>query len=309
MPRPRPDEFLAMADAALYNAKSQGRGRFVLFEPNMPTPNPGSLSLDADIRSALGRKQLELFYQPVMRLADLQVVGMEALLRWNHPQYGLVSPKDFIPLAEETGVIKSLGRWIAEEACERISGWQGLYGDSLTMSINLSALQFRQKDTLGEILEATARAGLKPGSLQLEITETVLLSEDAQTAKNLADLRARGFKIALDDFGVGYSALSYLKKFEIDTLKLDQSFLSDLNEPRTLALVSGIVQLGHALGMKIVAEGIEDEERLEFVRRIGCDEGQGYLLSRPLDEKGMIDFLTSAGLGDAQTDHLKTQAA
>ena len=159
------------------------------------------------------------------------------------------------------------------------------------MSVNLSALQFRQKDILAEIASASTRAGLRPGALQLEITETVLLQDDGQTMQNLKDLRRMGFQIAIDDFGVGYSSLSYLKRFDIQTLKLDPSFLSDLHNPRTEALARGIIQLGHSLGMKVVAEGIEDEDQLRFMRNAGCDDGQGYLLGMPMDEKQVVALL------------------
>ena len=295
MPRPPADEFLSMADSALYNAKAQGRGQFVLYEPNLPRPTPRSLSLDADIRTAVEKGELELCYQPVVDLAQLQIVGLEALVRWRHPRYGLLSPNEFISLAEETGVIKYLGLWVVNEACKRLSAWQGLYGDKLGMSVNLSALQFRQKELLAEIAAASARSGLEPRALQLEITESLLLKDDFQTQQTLRDLRETGFRIAVDDFGVGYSSLSYLKRFDIDTLKLDQSFLSELSEPRSQALISGTVQLGHSLGMKVVAEGIENADELNFLRKVGCDEGQGYLLCKPLDERQLIDYFTHHG--------------
>jgi len=293
MPRPSADDLLSMADAALYNAKAQGRGQYVLFEPNLPRPTPQSLSLDADIRRALERRQLVLHYQPVVRLQDLRIVGFEALIRWQHPTYGLLSPAEFIPVAEESGLIKSLGAWCIDAACERISSWRGLYSDELTMSVNLSALQFRQKDMLEHIAAAASRAGLVPGALRLEITESVLMRDDLHTVEVLERLRDLGFAIAVDDFGIGYSSLSYLKTFRVDALKLDQSFLTDVEDERTRALVRGATQLGHSLGVTVVAEGIETEEQLDLVIEAGCDEGQGYLLGRPIDEKKVIELLSN----------------
>ncbi len=294
MPRPGADDLLSMADAALYNAKQQGRGQYVLFEPNLPRPTPRSISLDAEMRAALVRDQMVLHYQPIVSLARMEMTGLEALIRWNHPLHGLLSPNEFINLAEESGMIKAIGAWVIESASERISAWQELYGGSLTMGVNLSALQLRQSDLLTEIAATTKKCGLQPGSLQLEITERNLLQDDERTLEALAELRRAGFRIAIDDFGVGYSSLSYLQRFEVDTLKLDQSFIAKLTR-RGEALVMGIIQLGHSLGMNVLAEGIEDHEQLEFLLAAGCDEGQGFLLGRPMDEKSLIQQLTSRG--------------
>jgi diguanylate cyclase (GGDEF)-like protein len=295
-PRPNSDDLLSMADAALYHAKAQGRGKYVLFEPTLPMPTPRSLSLDADIRRAVERRQFVLHFQPIVRLSDMRIDGLEALIRWDHPAYGLLSPLEFIHLAEETGVIKSLGEWVIDTACERLSAWQGLYGHNLTISVNLSALQFRQRDILAQIAGSSSRAGLSPGSLQLEITETILMQDDEETMKVLHELRRRGFGLVIDDFGVGYSSLSYLKRFEIDVIKLDSSFLTNISEPRSRALATGTIQLGHSLNASIVAEGIESPEQLEFLMRAGCDHGQGFLLGRPMTEKQLLELITARGL-------------
>jgi EAL domain-containing protein (putative c-di-GMP-specific phosphodiesterase class I) len=196
-------------------------------------------------------------------------------------------------MAEESGLIRSLGAWIIEQGCERLSVWQSMHGQPLTLNINLSALQFRQRDILSHLANTSARTGLMPGSLQLEITESVLMQDDGQTLKNLRDLHRLGFGIAIDDFGVGYSSLSYLKRFRVDSLKLDQSFMNDLDDPRSEALVKGTIQLGHSLGVLVVAEGIETRQQLELLRKAGCDQGQGFLLGRPVDEFQVMDMLSS----------------
>jgi EAL domain-containing protein (putative c-di-GMP-specific phosphodiesterase class I) len=282
-----------MADTALYHAKDRGKGQFVLFEPSLPRPALRSLSLDADLRMAVQRNELVLHFQPIVTLDTLCIAGFEALIRWRHPRLGLLSPNEFIPMAEESGLIRSLGAWIIEQGCERLSVWQSVHGKPLTLNINLSALQFRQRDILSHLATISDRSGLMPGSLQLEITESVLMQDDGQTLKNLSDLHRLGFGIAIDDFGVGYSSLSYLKRFRVDSLKLDQSFMKDLDDPRSEALVKGTIQLGHSLGVIVVAEGIETREQLELLRKAGCDQGQGYLLGRPMDEFQVMDMLSS----------------
>jgi EAL domain-containing protein (putative c-di-GMP-specific phosphodiesterase class I) len=293
MPRPGADDLLTMADTALYHAKDRGKGQFVLFEPSLPRPALRSLSLDADLRMAVQRNELVLHFQPIVTLDTLCIAGFEALIRWRHPRLGLLSPNEFIPMAEESGLIRSLGAWIIEQGCERLSVWQSVHGKPLTLNINLSALQFRQRDILSHLATISDRSGLMPGSLQLEITESVLMQDDGQTLKNLSDLHRLGFGIAIDDFGVGYSSLSYLKRFRVDSLKLDQSFMKDLDDPRSEALVKGTIQLGHSLGVIVVAEGIETREQLELLRKAGCDQGQGYLLGRPMDEFQVMDMLSS----------------
>jgi EAL domain-containing protein (putative c-di-GMP-specific phosphodiesterase class I) len=295
-PRPNPSDLLSMADAALYHAKAQGRGKFIVFEPTLPIPSSKSMSLDADIRTAVERRELVLHYQPILNLKTLEIVGLEALIRWEHPHLGLLSPDAFIHLAEETGVIKTMGEWVIDTACERLSAWQGLYGDNLTISVNLSALQFRQRDILSHIASASARAGLRPGTLQLEITETVLIDDQDQMATMLEELRSLGFAIVIDDFGVGYSSLSYLRRFEIDALKLDRSFLTGIADKRGNALIRGAIQLAHSLEAVVIAEGIERPEHIDFLQDAGCDLGQGYLLGRPMTERQLLEHVTTNGL-------------
>jgi diguanylate cyclase (GGDEF)-like protein len=299
-PRPSVSDLLSMADAALYHAKAQGRGKYILFEPTLPIPNGREMSLDADIRMAVEKRQLVLHYQPIFDMQNLQIVGLEALIRWEHPHLGLLRPDAFIHLAEETGVIKTIGEWVIDTACDRLSAWQALYGNDLTVSVNLSALQFRQRDILSHIAGASSRAGIRPGSLQLEITETVLVEDQDQMASMLAELRGLGFAIVIDDFGVGYSSLSYLRRFEIDALKLDRSFLAGINDRRGDALTRGAIQLAHSLEAVVIAEGIERQEHIEFLQEAGCDYGQGYLLGRPMTERQLLEHVTVNGLTWAQ---------
>lgn len=304
-PRPLADDFLSMADSALHQAKTQGKGRFVLFEPHMPRPTPRTLPLELDLRSAPSTNQLVLHYQPIVDLGTLQIAGFEALVRWNHPRLGLLSPADFIHLAEETGLIREMGEWIIERACSVTSAWQSMHGRPLTISVNLSALQFRQADLLGLIGQSVRKAGLIPGSLQLEITETVLMRDDSTTMENLHGLRDLGVAIAIDDFGIGYSSLSYLKLFEVDVLKIDRSFVSSIEDARSYALTKAICQLGQTLGHRVIAEGIETTAQLEALRSFGCDLGQGYLLGRPVDAVQITDLLAGGGLNQpVKIDHV-----
>jgi diguanylate cyclase (GGDEF)-like protein len=307
-PRPNASDLLSMADAALYHAKAQGRGKFIIFEPTLPIPSARSMSLDADIRTAVDRGELVLHYQPIFSLDSLKITGLEALIRWEHPHLGLLKPDAFIHLAEETGVIKTIGEWVIDTATERLSAWQSLYGAELTMSVNLSALQFKQRDILSHIAGATARAGLRTGTLQLEITETVLIDDQDQTASMLEELRSLGFAIVIDDFGVGYSSLSYLRRFEIDALKLDRSFLTGIADKRGDALIRGAIQLAHSLEAVVIAEGIERPEHIEFLREAGCDFGQGYLLGRPMTERQLMEQVTHNGLAWVQDIKLATAA-
>jgi diguanylate cyclase (GGDEF)-like protein len=296
MPRPSADDFLAMADTALYNAKAQGKGQFILFEPSLPRPTRRQLSLDADLRSAAEKDELVLHFQPIADLNTMTVAGFEALIRWQHPRYGLLQPNEFIPLAEESGVIRTLGNWIIEKGCEQISVWQTLSELPLVLSINLSVLQFRQRDVLTNLARSSSKVGLRPGSIQLEITESILMENDPGTLRNLNDLHAQGFSIAVDDFGVGYSSLGYLKYFDIDVIKLDRAFLTNLEEPRSEALLRGAVQLGRSLDVTVVAEGIETEEQLLILRSAGCHQGQGFLLGKPMSEHEVTELLLSNSL-------------
>ncbi|HEU0074554.1 MAG TPA: bifunctional diguanylate cyclase/phosphodiesterase [Dehalococcoidia bacterium] len=292
-PRPSADDLLVMADTALYQAKNGGKGQFVLFEPSMPTPVTRSPSLDADLRSAIVNQEFVLHFQPIVNLGNLSIDGFEALIRWEHPRYGTLGPTEFIPLAEETGLIRALGDWVIERSFQQISIWQSLNSRPMTLNINLSALQFRQRDMLGHLWRTSAGAGLQPGGIVLEITESFFLQDDEITRMNLSGLQDMGFGIAIDDFGVGYSSLSYLKRHRIDVLKVDQSFLAEPENPRSRALLDGIIQLGHSLNIGVIAEGIETVEQLKLLQTLGCERGQGFLLGTPLTEEEVVERLVS----------------
>ena len=283
-PRPKSDDLLVMADTALYEAKNQGKGRYVLFEPGLPTPVTRSPSLEADLRAAVRNEEFVLHFQPIANLDDLSIAGFEALVRWNHPRRGLLGPGEFIPLAEETGHIMALGDWIVRRSFEQLATWRSLNSERLTMNINLSALQFRRRDLLTHLWRTCSSTGVPPASINLEITESFFLQDDEVTLMNLEGLGDLGFGLAIDDFGVGFSSLSYLSRFKINTLKIDKSFLPTTDEPRSEAL-------GHSLNISVTAEGIETLDQLELLRRLDCDKGQGYLLSKPISEQEVLDRL------------------
>ena len=292
-PRPSADDLLMMADTALYQAKSKGKGQYVLFEPNMPTPVTRSPSLDADLRAAIANQEFVLHFQLIFNLGNLSIDGFEALIRWDHPRYGLLGPAEFVPLAEETGLIRALGDWIIERSFKQISIWQDLSSRPLTLNINLSALQFRQRDMLSHFWRTSTGAGLQPNGIVLEITESFFLQDDEITRMNLTGLQDMGFGIAIDDFGVGYSSLSYLKRHRIDVLKVDQSFLEEPEDPRSKALLEGVIQLAQSLNIGVIAEGIETEEQLKLLQTLGCEHGQGFMLSTPLTENEVMEWLVS----------------
>ena len=295
-PGMKADDLLSKADTALYHAKAQGRGRFVVYEPDMPPPSAELPSLAGDLRMALSNKEFVIHYQPLVDLSAMKIRGFEALVRWNHPRMGMIPPGVFIPLAEESGIIRSLGSWMIASACEQVAAWNHIYGEDLSLSLNLSALEFRQRNLVSHLATTVNSFGMKPEAIEIEITESILMEDDKRTEANLTEMRKQGFRIAIDDFGVGYSSLSYLKRFEVDTLKIDRSFLSDLDNPRSAALVRGTIALGHDLKMQIVAEGIETPEQLQFMIDAGCDLGQGYLLGKPKDEKVLSEILSFDGL-------------
>lgn len=288
------DELLSRADIALYQAKLRGRGRYVLLMPNSPVPSARLLSLEAELRGAIELEQLRLLYQPIVDLRTLRVAGFEALVRWQHPRFGVLAPADFIPLAEETGLIRALGEWILGEACRQTKEWQDLYGQSFAVSINLSALQFRTLSFLPDLSRVLWSTGVGRSAVQLEITETALMEDEEATLRNLDELKRLGVKVAIDDFGIGYSSLSYLRRFDVELLKIDQSFVQDCKDERTYAIIEAVVNLGHSLGMTVTAEGIETEEQLNRLSTAGCDLGQGFFLGRPL-EKSDINGLLASG--------------
>jgi len=277
------DELLRNADMALYDAKADGRGTFRFFEPEMNTRMKVRRELEMDLRKALASEQFELYYQPLVVLETNEVNGFEALLRWNHPTRGLVSPADFIPIAEETGLIVPLGEWVLKAACEEAVNWP----EHIKVAVNLSPAQLNSRNLVSMVKAALQESGMPPRKLQLEITETVLLQNTFTTLATLHELRKMGVQIALDDFGTGYSSLSYLRSFPFDKIKIDRSFIQDLsNGAEPLAIVNAVAGLAKCLNMTSTAEGVETQQQMEVLQAIGCTEMQGYLFShaRPAHE-------------------------
>jgi EAL domain-containing protein (putative c-di-GMP-specific phosphodiesterase class I) len=247
-------------------------------------------SLELDLRRALAMRELKLVYQPQMSLSTKQITGFEALIRWHSPKRGLVSPADFVPLAEEIGVIVQIGEWVIRTACREAVGWP----QPLDVSVNVSAVQFGSPSLVPAILSALAETGIEPCRLELEITESVLMKDQGAALGMLHKVRAAGVRISMDDFGTGYSSLSYLRSFPFDKIKIDQSFVrGNPDDPSSMAIVRAIAALGKALGMTTTAEGVETEEQLARVTADGCTDVQGYLISRPLAPELIGEFLQS----------------
>lgn len=286
------DTLVRDADVAMYQAKARGRGRWVRFDASMHSDAVDRLELVADLRRAVSREELSLHFQPIVALASGDVAGVEALLRWEHPQRGPISPATFIPLAEETGLILPLGSWVLREACRQGRVLQQVDGAPITVSVNLSARQLQEAGVVEEVREALVASGLPAASLILEITETVLMSDAVASLARIEALKALGVRLALDDFGTGYSSLSYLKRFPIDVLKIDRSFVSGIAGGGTdQALARAIVALGDSLSLRTVAEGLETEDQVDIVRSLGCEYGQGWLFARAMPAERMVEWL------------------
>jgi EAL domain-containing protein (putative c-di-GMP-specific phosphodiesterase class I) len=258
------------------------------------------LELRTDLQRALATDQLELYYQPVIRLGDGTISGVEALLRWNHPTRGMVGPDQFIPLAEETGLIVPIGRWVLREGCRQGKRLlDGVPSDApASLAINLSLKQLQHSDVVADVRDALEESGLAPERLTLEITESVLMADTDLAVQRLAELKALGIKLALDDFGTGYSSLSYLSKFPVDILKMDRSFLREGASQATTDLANAVVALGSTLSLEVVAEGIELPEQWKTLRDLGCELGQGFYFARPMDAESARAFLAEGRAGD-----------
>jgi diguanylate cyclase (GGDEF)-like protein len=273
------DDLLKCADMALYHAKSLGRGTYTLFDPHYRYEMQSRRQLEVDLRLALQKNQIVLHYQPILDTKSQRITCCEALMRWQHPEHGLIAPNDFIPLAEETGLIVALGEWALFTACAEAATCPREIG----VTVNLSATQFANSDLYKTVDAALSLSGLKPQRLELEITESVLLRDDADTVKTLHKLRERGVRIALDDFGTAFASLSYLRSFPFDTIKIDRSFVRDLPDKTDCsAILESVAGLARKLHMRSVAEGIETSQQLTMVTDIGCDEVQGYYFNRPI---------------------------
>jgi diguanylate cyclase (GGDEF)-like protein len=287
-------DLLRNADVAMYRAKESGKNNFQFYVAEMTAKATERLSLENDLRSALDRGELSLHYQPIADGKSGRVVGMEALLRWKHPVRGMISPAQFIPLAEETGFIIPIGEWVLRTACLQCRAWQKLGFPSLHVAVNLSSRQFHQRDLPASIYNILQETGLNPLYLDLEITEGLVMQQAESSINTLRELKAMDMRISIDDFGTGYSSLSYLKRFPIDVLKIDQSFVRGIPGDADDAAIAGtIITMAHSLGLKVVAEGVETREQLNFMREHDCDAMQGYFLSKPLPADQFESFLKS----------------
>ena len=297
----QPEEVLHNADLAMYQAKAEGRARYELYEPGLSVSTRERLDLQADLRTAGARQELSLRYQPVVTLAGIRPVEVEALIRWDHRRRGALLPADFIGLSEETGLIVPMGQWILREACRQARAWQAESSGvpPLIVSVNLSAGQF-QRDALPEEVATIVReTGLEPARLQLEISEAVLMRDDPRMLDRLEALKAIGVRLAIDDFGTGYASLSYLKRLPVDCLKIDRSLVKGVGyETEDAAIVRAVSSLARALGITVTAEGVETHEQLIQLRAVGCDQGQGYFFARPVSADRVPDLLASLGADD-----------
>ncbi|MDD5241081.1 MAG: EAL domain-containing protein [Sulfuricella sp.] len=274
---------LKNADVAMYRAKEQGRNNCQFYTQDMNVRTFETLVLENSLRHALALRQFELYYQPQLDIASGAIIGMEALIRLHHPELGMIPPANFIPIAEETGLIVPIGEWVIQQACIQAKAWHDLGYDGLHVAVNLSARQFHQKGQLFDtIAGALSDSGLNPARLELELTESILMQDTEETLATLNQVKKMGVQLSIDDFGTGFSSLGYLKRFNLDKLKIDQSFVRDItSDPNDLAIARAVIALGHSLNLKVIAEGVETAEQLALLRENGCDEMQGYYFSRP----------------------------
>jgi EAL domain-containing protein (putative c-di-GMP-specific phosphodiesterase class I) len=274
-----------MADVALYQAKAAGRNQAKVFEPHSPLPSASQLSKDYELRLAIERGQLQLHYQPIVDLRTGRIEGFEALARWSHPKLGSIGPSTFIPMAEENGSILELGQWVLSQSCQQASSWQRLFGQGISMSLNVSAVQFVRSDMVSEVRDAIEASGVNPASIHIEITETTFLEDEEAALENILGLHQLGVRVSIDDFGMGYSSLNYLRMFPADYLKIDKSFIDEIEDERSAGVIAAAIQIGHVLGMKVIAEGVERADQLAALKEAGCDLAQGYLFYSPMDVK------------------------
>jgi diguanylate cyclase (GGDEF)-like protein len=292
----RPEDLLRNADLAMYRAKRRGKARYEVFDRSMNERALKRLQLETDLRRAINNGELRVHYQPKVSLRDVGIVGMEALARWQHPERGLILPDEFIPVAEETGLIFPLGIQVLEEACAQAHRWNAERpaDEPLRMNVNLSARQFNRPDLVENVGRILRETGLKPGNLVLEITESVVMGDVDAAIETLHALKALGVRVALDDFGTGYSSLSYLKRFPVDYLKIDRSFVNGLgDDTEDRGIVATVVDLAHTLGLEAVAEGVETAEQLAHLRALRCELAQGFFFHRPLPAEEVSALLIS----------------
>jgi predicted signal transduction protein with EAL and GGDEF domain len=286
------DELMRRADAAMYVAKNAGRDMVRFYEAEIEQLAQHRLLLEQHLRQALALNEFSLHYQPKVNSQTLEVVGVEALLRWDNPELGSVPSASFIALAEETGLIRTIGAWVLHEACAQLALWHSQGLGSLSVSVNLSALQLADNDLAQQVCKCLEQHGVKPSALEIEITESLLMDNTNLAEEQLMALKALGIQLSIDDFGTGYSSLAYLKRFAIDKLKIDQSFVRDmLTDPTDLAIVRAIIALGHTLGLQVVAEGVEGEQVAGQLKALDCDELQGYYFARPMTAEAFAQWM------------------
>ncbi len=292
----KPEYLLRNADTAMYRAKALGKARYHVFDPAMHQQALQLLQLENDLRRAVERKEFIVYYQPIVSLYTGKISGFEALVRWKHPTRGLVSPGEFIPVAEETGLIASIDTWVLQEACHQLSIWQKQQAteELLTMGVNLSVRLLSQPNLIEQIAQVLQKTDLNPQTLKLEITESAIMENKESALIILDELKARKIQLSIDDFGTGYSSLSYLDSFPVNTLKIDQSFVNRMDgKLEKKGLVPAIISMAHRMGISAIAEGVETQDQLTQLRTLNCDFGQGYLFSKPLDSKLAFDLLAS----------------
>src|SRR6202050_101528 len=280
---PDAESLIHKADTAMYEAKQHGRNNYQFFRPEMQTGLAERQLLERDLRCALGRNEFLLLYQPKFNLQTGEITGVEALIRWVHPQRGMISPAQFVPLAEECGLILSIGRWVLLEACKQARAWSDAGLGIVPVAVNVSAAEFGDKDFLSGVRATLIATGVAPPNLELELTETVLMNDAESAVKTLRALKSIGVQLAIDDFGTGFSSFTYLQRFPVDALKLDRSFVQEITEDHTDAtILSAMINIGNSLKQRVIAEGIETRAQLKFLQRHECGEGQGYYFSRPV---------------------------
>ncbi|MGG4450052.1 putative bifunctional diguanylate cyclase/phosphodiesterase [Brevibacillus porteri] len=283
------------ADAAMYSAKEKGRNRYNLYSSTMSLHAAERLAVEQELRKALERNEFRLHYQPQLDCKTNQVVGVEALLRWRHPEWGMVSPAEFIPLAEETGLIVPIGEWVLRTACQQNKAWAEAGYPSLRIAVNLSARQFQQENLVGMIKQVLQETQMQPQFLELEITESAVMQNATRFIGILHELKNLGIWLSIDDFGTGYSSLSYLRDFPINRLKIDRSFVNDITENEDAVIAKSIIAMAHSLQMNVLAEGVENEVQLTFLREQQCDEMQGYYCSKPLPAEQLEEWMQQSG--------------
>jgi diguanylate cyclase (GGDEF)-like protein len=293
----RSEEILRDADTAMYRAKAEGRGRHVIFNAEMHAQNLALLRMEADLRRAIEQQEFQIYYQPIIDLSSWQVTSVEALLRWQHPQLGMLLPKEFLSLAEETRLISTIGEWVLSSVCRQGKIFQDSLHSQLRVAVNISPRQFQELHLLELIPRLLAETGLEAQFLELEVCEESVMKDIELTIRTLEELNRLGVRISIDDFGTGYSSLSYLKNFPASSLKIDRSFIGDVIQNQSDASISAaIIAMAHTLDITVIAEGVETEEQLDFLLMQKCDQAQGFLFSQPLNSEALSVFL-QAGKG------------